>query len=205
MTFEFYLAFVAATFLLMLIPGPNVALIIANSVAHGRRYGLMTVAGTSTAMVPQLALAVVGMTATLTTFAHLFEWIRWLGVGYLVYLGVQALRSEPLDLTSVRAESRNPGAMFMRGFLVSISNPKTLLFYGAFFPQFIVPGEGFAAHLLLLSATFLAVAVLVDGAWALAAAHLRAVLAVRGRLRNRLTGSFYLAAAFGLAMARKPS
>ena len=205
MTIELYLTFVGSTILLMVIPGPNVALIIANSVSHGRRYGLLTVLGTSSAMVPQLALTVLGMTATLTTFAHLFEWIRWLGVAYLVYLGVQALRAEPLDLTSVRAELKNSRAMFLRGFLVSITNPKTLLFYGAFFPQFVAPGESFAAHLLLLSTTFLALAVVVDGCWALAAARLRGVLAVRGTLRNRLTGSFYLAAAFGLAMARKPS
>jgi threonine/homoserine/homoserine lactone efflux protein len=204
-TIELYLAFVGATLVLMIIPGPNVALIIANSVSHGRRYGLMTVVGTSTAMVPQLALTVLGMTTTLTAFAHLFEWIRWLGVAYLVYLGVQALRAEPLDLTTVRAEPKNPTAMFLRGFMVSITNPKTLLFYGAFFPQFVTPGENFSTHLLLLSATFLSLAVLVDSSWALAAARLRGVLAVRGALRNRLTGSFYLAAAFGLAMARKPS
>jgi threonine/homoserine/homoserine lactone efflux protein len=204
-TIELYLTFVGATIVLMIIPGPNVALIIANSVSHGRRYGLMTVVGTSFAMVPQLALTVLGMTATLTAFAHLFEWMRWLGVAYLVYLGVQALRAKPLDLTSVRAEPRDPRSMFLRGFLVSITNPKTLLFYGAFFPQFVRPGENFAAHLLLLSATFLVLAVTVDGCWALAAARLRSVLAVRGVLRNRLTGSFYLAAAFGLAMARKPS
>ena len=205
MTIELYLAFVGATIVLMIIPGPNVALIIANSVSHGRRYGLITVVGTSSAMVPQLALTVLGMTATLALFAHLFEWIRWLGVAYLICLGVQALRAEAVDLTSVGAEPKNPGAMFLRGFLVSITNPKTLLFYGAFFPQFVTPGEDFAAHLLLLSATFLALAVVVDVCWALAAARLRGVLAVRGALRNRLTGSFYLAAAFGLAIARKPS
>jgi threonine/homoserine/homoserine lactone efflux protein len=205
LTIELYLAFVGATIVLLIIPGPNVALIIANSVSHGRRYGLMTVVGTSAAMVPQLALTVLGVTATVTTFAHLFEWIRWLGVAYLVYLGLQASRAQPLDLTSVRAEVKNPKAMFLRGFFVSITNPKTLLFYGAFFPQFVAPGEDFVVQLLLLLATFLSLAVLVDGCWAVAAARLRGVLAVRGALRNQLTGSFYLAAAFGLAMARKPS
>jgi threonine/homoserine/homoserine lactone efflux protein len=205
MTIETYVAFIAATLALMLIPGPNVALIVANSVAHGRRYGLVTVAGTSSAMVPQLLLTVLGMTFTLTLVAHLFEWVRWLGVLYLVYLGLQSLRSEPVDLTSVRAEPKDVGAMFWRGFLVSITNPKTLLFYGAFFPQFAMPGENFALHLFIMAATFLFLAALVDAGWALAAARLRGVLAVRGRLRNRLTGSLYLTAAAGLAIARKPS
>src|SRR4051812_30145370 len=80
---DLYLAFIAATSVLMLIPGPNVALIVANSVAYGSRYGFLTVAGTSSAMLPQLALAALGMTAALGAAAEWFEWIRWLGVLYL--------------------------------------------------------------------------------------------------------------------------
>src|SRR5690348_5200874 len=82
-----YFASVSATVLLMLIPGPNVALIVANSVAHGRRYGLMTVAGTASAMVIQLAVTALGLVGTLEILGHLFEWARWAGVGYLMYLG----------------------------------------------------------------------------------------------------------------------
>ena len=76
MSAELYLTFVAATVVLMAIPGPNVALIVANSIAHGCRHGLLTVGGTSTAMVPQLGLIVLGTTGTLTLLVHVFEWVR---------------------------------------------------------------------------------------------------------------------------------
>src|SRR3712207_7732150 len=93
MSIELYLAFVAASAALIALPGPNVALIVANSVAHGRRYGLLTVAGTSAAMVPQLALTVVGMTGALALLSHVFEWVRWAGVAYLARLGLQEWRA----------------------------------------------------------------------------------------------------------------
>lgn len=207
MSIQLYLAFIAASAALIAVPGPNVALIVANAVAHGRRYGLLTVAGTSAAMLPQLALTAFGMAGALTLLSHVFEWVRWAGVAYLVWLGVQAWRALPgADLTRVAPEPRSGRVIFGRGFLVSLTNPKTLLFYGAFFPQFVAPDAApLAPQLALLSATFLAVAVALDCCWALAAARLRGVLALRGALRNRLTGSFFLAAAAGLALARRPT
>ena len=133
-----YLAFVAAVTVLMLIPGPNVALIVANSVTYGFRYGLLTVAGTSSAMLVQLALTALGMTELLGQLGAWFDWIRWIGVAYLVYLGVTQWRAPPLKLTDVRAEPKSAQAMYTRALLVSLTNPKTLFFYGAFFPQFVV-------------------------------------------------------------------
>jgi threonine/homoserine/homoserine lactone efflux protein len=203
MPLELYLAFVAATAVLILMPGPNVALIVANSVAHGVRYGLLTVAGTSSAMVLQLALTILGMTTLLAVMADWFEWLRWIGVGYLVYLGIQAWRAPAVDLTKAPPQPRAARAIFLRGFLVSMTNPKTLLFYGAFLPQFVSAEADLTAQLVLLSATFLAIAVLLDGVWALLASRFRAALAVNGKLRNRLTGGLLIGAGAGLAMARR--
>ncbi|WP_407051697.1 LysE family translocator [Methyloraptor flagellatus] len=203
MPLDLYAAFVLATVVLIALPGPNVALIVANSVAHGRGYGLLTVAGTTAAMVPQLVLTVAGMTGALTLLSHVFEWVRWAGVAYLVYLGIQALRAPAVDLTRVRPEPKRPRDILLRGFLVSLTNPKTLLFYGAFLPQFVDPGAALLPQLVLLSVTFVVLAAGLDSCWALAAGRLRQVLAMRGRLRNRLTGGFYLAAALGLASARR--
>lgn len=204
MTFEMYLAFVAATTALVAIPGPNVALITANSIAHGRRMGLVTVAGTSTAMVPQLAFTVMGLTGVLTLAANLFEYLRWLGVAYLIYLAVQAWRAPPVDLTKIKPLAESAWVVFRRGFVVSLTNPKTLLFYGAFFPQF-VSSHDVGIQLAILSATFLLIAATLDCGWALLAERLRGLLATNGRIRNRLTGSFYFAAAVGLAAAKRPS
>ena len=85
MSIELYLAFVAATAVLMLIPGPNVALVVATSIAHGPRYGLVTVAGTSSAMALQLTVTALGMTSLLTVLAGWLEWLRWVGAAYLLY------------------------------------------------------------------------------------------------------------------------
>ncbi len=134
-----YLAFVAATTILMLIPGPNVALIVATSVRGGTRQGLLTVAGTSSAVVVHLALTVVGLAALLGTLGGWFAWVRWIGAAYLVWLGIRQWRAPAPDLgqAAVGLRPRRGRAVFLRGFLVSLTNPKTLLFYGAFFPQFV--------------------------------------------------------------------
>jgi homoserine/homoserine lactone efflux protein len=201
---ELYLAFVAACVILIVIPGPNVALIVANSVAHGARYGLITVAGTSSAVVVHLALTVLGATAVLSFLAASFDWLRWLGVAYLVWLGISAWRAPVVDLAQVGPQARSARLIFGRGFLVGLTNPKTLLFYGAFFPQFIVPGPNAADQFLLLAVTFLVIAVVLDGVWALLAARLRTLLVTHVRLRNRITGGLLMGAGLGLALARRP-
>ena len=198
-----FLAFILAVTILMLIPGPNVALIVANSVTYGFRYGLLTVAGTSSAMVVQLGLTVLGMTELLGTLGAWFEWIRWIGVAYLIYLGVTQWRAPPVNLSEVAPEPKSARAMFTRALLVSLTNPKTLFFYGAFFPQFVVAGHDVGAQVAILSATFLLLAVLLDGCWALAAGRARGLLAVHGRLRNRISGGLLVGAGIGLAFARK--
>jgi homoserine/homoserine lactone efflux protein len=198
-----FLAFVLAVTVLMLIPGPNVALIVANSVTYGFRYGLLTVAGTSSAMIVQLGLTVLGMTELLGTLGAWFEWIRWIGVAYLIYLGVAQWRAPPVNLAEVVPEPKSARAMFTRALLVSLTNPKTLFFYGAFFPQFVVTSHDVGAQVVILSATFLLLAVLLDGCWALAAGRARGLLAMRGRLRNRISGGLLVGAGVGLALARK--
>ncbi len=200
---QLYLAFVLATSVLMLIPGPNVALIVSNSVAYGARYGFLTVAGTSSAMVLQLALTALGMSAALGNLADWFEWIRWLGVVYLVSIGVQQWRAPATDLTRISPQLKSFRAIYARGLLVSLTNPKTLLFYGAFFPQFVTVNDTMAAQVAILSLTFLTLAVFWDCAWATLAGRVRGLLATRGRLRNRISGGLLIGAGIGLALARK--
>ncbi len=204
MSLDLYLAFVAASAILILIPGPNVALIVANSVAHGTRFGLLTVAGTSSAVVVHLALTVLGATAILNFLAASFDWLRWAGVVYLVWLGVRAWWAPAVDLAGTEAQARSVKLIYGRGFLVGLTNPKTLLFYGAFLPQFITPGPTVADQLLQLAVTFFVVATLLDGVWAILAGRLRRLLTTHVRLRNRLTGGLLVGAGLGLALARRP-
>jgi threonine/homoserine/homoserine lactone efflux protein len=198
-----YSAFVLAVALLMLMPGPNVALIVANSVTHGWRHGLLTVAGTSSAMVVQLGLTWLGMAALLGALGGWFAALRWIGVAYLVYLGIRQWRAVPIDLTATAPPAASARAVYLRGLLVSLTNPKTLAFYGAFFPQFIRLDRSVGAQTAILAATFLGLALLIDGAWAILAARLRGVLAARGRLRNRVSGGVLVAAGAALALARQ--
>lgn len=199
---QLYLAFVLAVVLLAVIPGPNVALIVANSVAHGTRYGLLTVAGTTSALVVQLSLAAFGMTKVLSMLGGWFELVRWIGVAYLIYLGLKIWRAPVADLSTQEAEPKSTRMIFMRAFLVSLTNPKLLLFYGAFFPQFVDSGKSMSSQIAILCATFLSIAVLMDGGWAIAAGRARAFLNAHSRLRNRISGGLLIGAGVGLAVAR---
>jgi threonine/homoserine/homoserine lactone efflux protein len=201
MTVELYAAFVAAVTVLMLIPGPNVALITANSVAGGARHGLATVAGTCAALPMQLALVGLGMSEALSLAGRWFAILRWIGVAYLVWLGVRAWLAPPARLDRVAAEAKPMGVLFARGFLVSLTNPKTLAFYAAFFPQFIV-GPDPQRQIWILAATAVLIAAIVDSSWALLAGRLRPLLSRHERARNRITGAVLVAAGAGLAVAR---
>ncbi len=201
MSLTLFAAFVAATAILMLIPGPNVALIVANSLRFGVRGGLITVMGTSAAMVVQLGVAALGVTALLGTLGQAFDVLRWIGVAYLIVLGVSAWRAPAEDLS--RTPSVSPGKIFGRGFLVSLTNPKTLAFYAAFLPQFLDPAAPLRRQMAILSVTFVATALIIEGGWAILAARARIALAGFGRARNRLTGAALVGAAVGLALARR--
>ncbi len=197
-----YAGFVLATILLMLIPGPNVALIVANSIAHGTHFGLLTLAGTLSAMVLQLAAVAFGLAALLGTLGGWMELLRWAGVAYLLVLGVRQFRAPPIDLAAV-PPARSRRRIYLRGLLVSLTNPKTLLFFGAFFPQFIATGRPVAPQMGLLCVTFLMLAAGLDSLWALLAGRARRLLAARGRLHNRLSGGFLIGAGVGLALAHR--
>lgn len=198
------MAFMLATLVLLVIPGPNVALIVANSVAYGSRYGLLTVAGTSAAIVVQLLLTGLGLAGLLGTAGHLFGWVRWAGAAYLLVLGVQQWRAPAADLSGVAAQPRSVAGILVRALLVALTNPKTLLFYGAFLPQFVAADRPLLPQMLLLSGVFLVLALLVDSGWALVAGRVRPLLMRRGKLRQRVSGGALVGAAAGLALARPP-
>ena len=201
---DFFFAFVAATLVLMVIPGPNVALIVSNSIAYGTRYGLFTVLCISLSITPLLLLTVAGMSAILSLVSNWFEWLRWIGVAYLIYLGIEALRGPAPDLAVVRPDPRSLRRIASRAVLVALTNPKTLLFFGAFFPQFLDPARDATAQLSIMAVTFVVTAAICDGTWAVVAGRARGVLIRAGRWVNRATGSALVACGVGLALARRP-
>ncbi|HEX3982275.1 MAG TPA: LysE family translocator [Acidisoma sp.] len=204
MNWHLYGAFVLVTVILGCIPGPNVALIVANSVAHGLRHGLATVAGTVSAQVIQLVAVSLGLTALLESMGVWFMLLRWVGVLYLLYLGYRQWRAPAVDLTRVHAGARVPlRAILPRAAAVSLTNPKVLLFLGALFPQFISTAHPVQPQVVLLAITFLVIIGILDSSWAIAAGRARLLLSRHARLRNRVSGGMLMAAAAGLAVAHR--
>jgi threonine/homoserine/homoserine lactone efflux protein len=191
-------ALAAAAAILVAIPGPNVALTIANSIRYGLRAGIITVAGAVIGVGLQLALVVFGLAALLELFASALLWVKWLGVAYLLWLGIRTWREPAEKLDEVRAEPM----LFGNACLIAVLNPKTLMFNAAFLPQFVPPDAGIA-DLLQAAAILLTVIFLGDMLWALFASRARLVLQRYSALRNRLAGAFVVFAAAGLALTRR--
>lgn len=193
------LALVAATAVLVLIPGPNVALIVANSLKFGFRTGVYTALGTTAGVGLQLVLVVLGLAAVISIAADALTWIKWAGVAYLIYLGIRTWNEPASDLGKVEAAP----AMFWHGFLIAVLNPKILLFNAAFIPQFVGTADASVVRLWLVAAVFLTVLLAGDVLWAAFANSARKALVRCTNLRNRLTGALLTAAGIGLALARR--
>ncbi|MCA8888304.1 MAG: LysE family translocator [Parvularculaceae bacterium] len=205
MTPALYLGFVVASVLLIITPGPVVALVTATSLRWGAPRALWIVAGTAASCALHMVLVCFGLAAFLARIGGALFWLKWIGAAYLFYLGVRAL----LDRASLdgdgcsAASEKAPRRLFAEGFAVAFLNPKPLMFYAAFFPLFIVADAPAAPQLAVLAATFFAISVSLDTAWALAAARARPIFVRLGRWGNRLTGGVLIAAAAGLAAIRK--
>jgi homoserine/homoserine lactone efflux protein len=200
------IAFVAACTLLGLTPGPNMSLIIANTLRGGLVAGLVTLAGTATGLALLVAVAALGMSSVMVVMSDWFDVIRWLGALYLVYLGVRQLwllRRHPR--TRVTAPVAPRGSWYGQGLLVSLSNPKVLLFLGAFLPQFVDPSGDPVWQLSVLAVLFVVVLVLIDVGYTLAVARARAKFdAARLRVLDGAAGVLLVLGGLALAMARRP-
>jgi threonine/homoserine/homoserine lactone efflux protein len=203
MDLDLYLGFVAATTLLILMPGPMVALIVSNSVNHGLKHGLLTIVGSAGAMVVHLIGVCLGLATLLAAMGSAFFWLKWAGALYLLYLGVRALTAKQKALSEAATTEKSAKRTVAEAFAVALTNPKTLLFYAAFFPLFISAEHPALAQLLVLSATFFIIACALDSCWALLANQARPLLMRAGRWTNRVTGGVLILAAASLAAIRK--
>ena len=182
-----------------MIPGPNVALIVANSIRYGFRAGATTALGVTCGNAIQLLLVVLGMAAVIQYAAEALTWIRWAGVAYLVYLGIRTWNEPAGDLGAVEARP----AVFWRATVIAAINPKTLLFIAAFLPQFVRVDAGATGHPATIAAVFLGVLLAGDIIWAATANSAKMLLKRYSGARNRVTGGFLVAAGIGLAASRQ--
>jgi threonine/homoserine/homoserine lactone efflux protein len=203
---DLFAGYLVAATALVLLPGPIVTLVVANSVAYGTRTGLATVAGTSSGNALLVAAGALGLGAVLAVVADLVHWIRWVGVAYLLYLGFRQWRLAIRPLLSADAlPMRSARGVFGQGVLVAITNPKTIFFYLAFFPQFLDTALPAGPQLALMSVAFVLIAVTLDSVYALLAGRPRpALMDARGaRIRHGVTGTLLLCTGLGLALARR--
>lgn len=206
MTLSTWLLYAAAVLVLTVTPGPSVLMAVSTSVNLGPRKALLTSLGSTSAIVGLMALSALGLGALLAASETLFNALKWAGAAYLAWLGISALLAPATDI-AVRegARSASSGRLFAQGFLVGVSNPKALLFFGALFPQFIDASAPQGPQFLVLGVTFVCFELGWLTVYALLASRAQRWLQQPRRARqfNRLTGAVFLLAAGLLATSRR--
>jgi threonine/homoserine/homoserine lactone efflux protein len=187
------LAFLLASFVLAVTPGPGVFFIVTRSVVQGRRAGLASVVGVAMGNLCNAVGAALGLAALFAISALAFTIVKYTGAAYLIYLGVQALRSRATTELGITVERQAAARIFRDGFIVALLNPKTALFFAAFLPQFIGPHAS-PAQSVVLGAMFVAIAALTDTVYAVAAGTIAPVLTRNRTLQS--TGRFFVGGAF---------
>jgi len=192
MTEPMFVAFVATSLVLAVTPGPGVVYIVARTAAQGRRAGLACVVGVALGNLGNAVAASLGLAAVLAVSATAFDVVKWAGAAYLVYLGLRTLA--PPRAADLRWEPGRPAVagMLREGFAVALLNPKTTLFFAALLPQFLPPSGPAALYSVALATVFVAIALLTDTAYVLAAHAARSRMA--GSVAARRFGRYVTAA-----------
>jgi threonine/homoserine/homoserine lactone efflux protein len=185
MTFTAWLAFAAASLVLVIIPGPTVVLVVSYALTQGRRVALAVAAGVATGDLVAMTLSLAGLGALLAASATLFTALKWAGAAYLLYLGIRLWRAKP-ELAAMEEEGtgrRPAGAIFGHAFVVTALNPKSIAFFVAFVPQFIDHAAPLFRQFVVMEATFVVIAACNALAYALLADQMRMRIRRPGVLR----------------------
>ncbi len=202
MSLSVYFTFLLACIVVVIVPGPTVTLIVANSLRHGRRAGMLNVAGTQLGLVLTVGIVLLGLASLIAAMGAWFIWLRLVGAAYLIWLGCKLLMASG-EMADGAAPRTPRAGFFVQGLAVALSNPKTLLFFGAFFPQFMDPNRDFTLQVLIMGATAMAVAAISDSAYALLASRAGAALSRRRvRLMTRASGGMLIGGGVWLALSR---
>jgi threonine/homoserine/homoserine lactone efflux protein len=203
MSLQLYLAFVAACVALALLPGPVVTLVIANGLRHGSRAALTNIAGVQAGLAILIGIIAIGLTSLMATMGYWFDWVRFAGAAYLAWLGVKLIRAPVEGLTADAPPPPPRGGFFLQGFFVALSNPKLLVFFGAFIPQFMDMSRDHFSQVALLGATFMVIAGLTDVVYAALAGRARRLFSARRtRLLSRISGGVMIGGGVWLALTR---
>ena len=193
------LLFVTGAALLLVIPGPAVTYVISRSIGHGRAAGLVSVLGIVVGTLLHVTAATVGLSALLASSVLAFQFIKYLGAAYLIYLGIRTLRRDDSQLLQAASSERRLLRIFAQGVLVNLLNPKTALFFLAFLPQFVDPSLGHPSlQIFQLGVLFALMGWISDSVWAVLAATVDERFRLRRAQRNVSGGALI---ALGLASA----
>ncbi|MGI9481847.1 MAG: LysE family translocator [Hyphomicrobiales bacterium] len=206
MTFEIWLAFTITSLVILIIPGPTVIIVVSYALGRGRSSAWATVPGVALGDFVAMTISLLGAGAVLAASATAFNFLKLVGACYLVWLGVQLWRSEPDpdQISGITAKS-DGRRMFFNSFAVTALNPKSIVFFVAFVPQFIVSGTPLGPQFVILIATFVALAALNVLLWAVLVGFMRSKFQRPETLKllNRLGGSFLVGAGLFTAFARR--
>jgi len=207
MPIELWLAFVAASAVLLIIPGPTILTVISYSMSHGRRANVPLIAAVALGDSTALVVSLLGLGALLATSAFWFTVVKWIGGLYLLYLGIRLMRAGIMSTEmAAPAAPASRWRLFANTYLVTALNPKGIVFFVAFLPQFISPAADVTRQMWVLAVTFVAMAALNATLYAVFAASARKLLSSpRAQRRFNLTGGSLLSAAgIWALMARRP-
>lgn len=196
--------YLGACFLLAIVPGPTVTVIIANALARGTLAGLAIVLGTQIGVMTMILTVAFGMQALVSFMGWAFDWIKLAGAAYLIWLGFKMLRSRG-DLGQAQAvKNKSYAALVMEGFFVIWANPKALIFFGAFLPQFVKLTAPTFPQIVLLGLFFMLVAGSTDSIYAVVAGRARGMLSTaRVRAVSRVSGVILMCGGVWLALQKR--
>jgi threonine/homoserine/homoserine lactone efflux protein len=194
MEFDTWLIYSLAAAGLSLSPGPNSLLALTHGALHGRRKALYTIAGGSLGFITIIALSMFGIGALLKASLAWLTVLKWVGGLYLVWLGIQVWRAPPIQVdTTAAVEATSGWPLFRQGLLAAVTNPKGILFFAAFLPQFIDPARSLAVQFAIMAGTFIATEFATELFIASVAHRISAWLARVGRAFNRACGGVFVA------------
>ena len=193
MTLTTYLLYVAAVALLILTPGPTMLMCMTNAINHGPRRAMTSVAGSVTAVLGVMLMSAMGLGALLAASETAFNAAKFIGAAYLIWLGIKTYRSGAVALDAGSVPVQRTRSFWLQGFMVGASNPKAVLFFAAFFPQFLNPAQAMAPQFAVLAITFMAFEFTVLTLCALGVARLAPLMRTShvARWINRVCGSLF--------------
>ncbi len=204
LTLSTLIPYLGACFILAIVPGPTVTVILANSLRSGTLAGLSIIAGTQAGLVTMILVVGLGLEAVMGFMAFAFDWIKLAGAAYLIWLGYNMLRSKGELGTAAAGPEKSYRRLMLDGFVVIWSNPKALIFLGAFLPQFVSKEGATFPQVVVLGLFFMLIAGTSDSLYAVLGGRARGLLSTaRVKLVSRVSGAILMAGGVWLALVKR--